>query len=211
MSVPIASVQPQASDILAGLTRTTVAAPPPVALPPVFARLLRPAWSMWLVVCLGLVVLVAMGMLILGWTALHLVTEIRTREAEVAKKAEVPLPMEEVLLDPERYQAVAAAHPDEVVRFGCARAAALAANGSFIPAIEAWREADQWSAAGIPVAERLSLAEILFQQGRHAEAEAEVRRIPLTTVNTEESTWAVDLLGRLQWLRLRGSARSSQR
>jgi len=206
--MPSPTAQPQVNDLLAGLTRTT---DPEVPSKVPVAHMLRPVWSLWLFACLVLVVALCCGIMLLGWTALRLVKEIRTRETALALVVQVPLPSGEMLLDADRFRAVVAAHPEEAVRFGCARATALAAAGSHAAAVATWREADQWSAVGLPVAERLALAEILYQQGRFAEAEAQVQRAPLSSVPTEESMWAVDLLGRLQLVRLRSSTGAGQR
>jgi hypothetical protein len=202
MSLPAGNtLSPPVASILAELTRSNQpqAAPRPVA-----ARILRTSLLVWLLIaaCLVMMLLVAGGIAVLGWRAQHLVEEIRQRETRLAKAAEVGLPSDEALLNPERFRALVEAHPREAVRFGCARASALAAAGQREEAVAAWREAAAWSTRGLPPTEVLSLAEILFQLGRFPEAEQVVKGFPAALANDEDRAWAVDLLGRLQLVRL---------
>jgi len=197
----LGTLPPPVSSILAELNRTHLqqAAPKPI-----HARILRTSLLVWFLIpaCLLMMLLVAGGIAVLGWRAQHLVEEIRQREIRLAKEALVSLPAEESLLNPERFLALVEAHPNEAVRFGCARASALAAQGRREEAIAAWREAAAWSTRGLPPTDSLSLAEVLFQLRRFAEAEQVVKRFPAAAANEQDRARAVDLLGRLQLVRL---------
>lgn len=195
------TLPPPVSTILAELTRAKSLPAAPTVL---HARILRTSHFVWFLIasCLLMMLLVAGGIAVLGWRAQHLVEEIRQREIRLAKEALVSLPAEEALLNAERFKALVEAHPREAVRFGCARASALAAQGRQEEAIAAWHEAAAWSTRGLPPADSLSLAEILFQLRRFGEAEHEVKRFPAAAANEGDRAWAVDLLGRLQLVRL---------